>query len=350
MRFDTGFTLIIGAIVFQLGFAISSSVRCHAQTLYVVKPNMLKLLVIILMPIFFISLKSLYENMQENAIYEALREEDAETVTVGGYLAKIIQYISIIYVILYNRYENKFQKKVLKPYIIIICAMGFITAFMNATRNGMLFYFLPFTVAFMLSKEISPKKQIKYLGVAVFLFLGYYAFISFNKYSWAYDGSNNEDVLSSELLTYLSGSVIAFDHVIDSHAFTRMGANVFRFFIALSDTLFGTNKAIRLAEEFETAYGLSTNVFTFYDFYLRDFGIAFSIFMQFMVSCIHGITYKLRNTVSGLFFFSMLTYPLIMQFFQDQYMSLLSTWLQVIIVYFIVIKTNIFTIKYYEGK
>ena len=346
MKFETGILLILGALFFQIGFRISSSGSYHNQTLYIVRPKVLKLSVFILIPFFFISMKSLYDNMIENALYEALRGEDAETITVGGYFAKFIQYISILFIILYNRPENKFQKKRLKPYVFIICAMGFITAIMNATRNGMLFYFLPFIAALMLSNNFSNKKQLQYLGISVIAFLLYYAYISFNKYSWAYESSNSEDVLSSEIITYLSGSIIAFDNAIESHSFTRMGSNVFRFFIAISDSMFGTSRAIRLANEFETAYGVSTNVFTFYDFYLRDFGIVFAIFMQFVISCVHGISYKCRHTVSGLFFYSMLSYPLIMQFFQDQYISLLSTWVQVIIVFFIVLKTNIFTLCY----
>ena len=181
MKLETGLLLILGALFFQIGFRISSSGSYHNQTLYLVRPKVLKLSVFILIPIFFISLKSLYDNMIENALYETLRGEDAETITVGGYFAKFIQYISILFIILYNRPENKFQKKSLKPYVFIMCAMGFITAIMNATRNGMLFYFLPFMVALMLSNNLSNKKQLQYLGISVIAFLLYYAYISFNK-------------------------------------------------------------------------------------------------------------------------------------------------------------------------
>ena len=66
MKLETGLLLILGALFFQIGFRISSSGSYHNQTLYLVRPKVLKLSVFILIPIFFISLKSLYDNMIEN--------------------------------------------------------------------------------------------------------------------------------------------------------------------------------------------------------------------------------------------------------------------------------------------
>lgn len=346
-KVNTAITLIVGSLIFQAGFATTTKGQYHDSTLYIINPTTLKWLVIILLPIFAYSLNSLYESMKQNAMYEALTGKSMEVETIGGYFAKIIQYLSILYIILFNRPENESIKKKIKPYVFILITMGFITALMNATRNGMLFFFLPFVVAWLNSRRTPPKKQLRYLGIGLLLFLVYYAYISFYKYAWQYDKGNSSDILLGEINHYLSGSILAFDNFIDTHAFTRMGENTFRFFLALSDKLSGTHSALRLANEFEVAYNIETNVFTFYDFYLRDFGILFALFMQFVVACIHGIAYKKNSSVAGLFFFSMLTYPLVMQFFQDQYFSLFSTWLQITIVCICVLKTSIFVHKSY---
>ncbi len=345
LKIKTGITFIAGAMAFQFGFAASSSGNYEDCSVYEIRPQTLKFLVLVLVPVFAVSLRSLYASMVQNVMYEALRGEGGEVETIGGYFAKIIQYLSILYLILYYRPENEPYKRQIKKYVIILCAMGFITAIMNATRNGMLFYFLPIVVVFLMSNNVPLKKQVKYLVIGLILFLAYYTYISLNKYWWRYASDNFVDVLTRELASYLSGSILAFDNAIDAHAFTSMGENVSRFFLAVSDKLFETNLAPRLVNEFETAYGINTNVFTFYDFYLRDFGIIFAVFMQFVVSCFHGFAYKTKDSAVGLFLLSMLTYSLVMQFFQDQYFALISTWIQILIVLLVMLKTNIFIKK-----
>ena len=90
--------------------------------------------------------------------------------------------------------------------------------------------------------------------------------------------------------------------------------------------------------------GVMTNVYTFYDYYVRDFGCLYAVFAQFIAAYFHGISYKgmLKRNPLQIYYFSFLSYPLVMQFFQDQYISLLSTWIQIIIAGLIVFKTPLF--------
>ncbi|MDE3185315.1 MAG: oligosaccharide repeat unit polymerase [Bacteroidota bacterium] len=77
-----------------------------------------------------------------------------------------------------------------------------------------------------------------------------------------------------------------------------------------------------------------TNVYTIYSPYIKDFGNFYAWFMLFVFGFIHTFIYlkaisakSIRYTV----YFSFLLFPLFMSFFQDQYLSLFSTWLQVVI-------------------
>lgn len=73
-----------------------------------------------------------------------------------------------------------------------------------------------------------------------------------------------------------------------------------------------------------------TNVFTVYEAYFNDFSyIGLIIPSLFLLG--HFRLYKRANKRGGawLFIYSASLYPLIMQFFQDQYFSLFSTWIQV---------------------
>ena len=167
---------------------------------------------------------------------------------------------------------------------------------------------------------------------------------------YAANGANRKSIISSEIQTYLSGGIVAFSDTIFSHSFTRNGADTFRLFIAIGDALFGLHNAVPLVNEFITiGNGITTNVYTFYDFYIRDFGIIYALMMQYVVAVIHGVSYNKmkKGNLFSIFIFSMLSYPLLMQFFQDQYFSLLSTWVQIFIVGAVVLKSGLFFRKNY---
>jgi len=77
----------------------------------------------------------------------------------------------------------------------------------------------------------------------------------------------------------------------------------------------------------------STNVYTVYSPYVRDFGKIYAWLMLFLFGFVNTFIYfkaictkNLRYSV----YFSFLLFPLFMSFFQDQYLSLFSQWLQIV--------------------
>jgi oligosaccharide repeat unit polymerase len=86
-----------------------------------------------------------------------------------------------------------------------------------------------------------------------------------------------------------------------------------------------------------------TNVYTIFHFYVNDFGIFFSYFMLLFYGVIHGYIYKTKyKNDFHLYVFAFSAFPLIMQFFQDQYASLTSTWIQVILYGLLFYKSKVF--------
>jgi oligosaccharide repeat unit polymerase len=76
-----------------------------------------------------------------------------------------------------------------------------------------------------------------------------------------------------------------------------------------------------------------TNVYTFYSSYLKDYGIVYACFMLFLFGMLHTWIYFKAITVKTTRFtlyYAILMYPLLMSFFQDQYLNLFSTWIQMI--------------------
>lgn len=345
--------IIAGSILFQLGFSFSLRAtwgpdQGSKKYLYGVNSQMLKLLVIL---IIICSLSSLYQyfvymGSSSGTIYSMLTMAD-ENLSLPAYFShfrKIVGDISLAFLAIYWTMEKE-ERRSIRKYIYALMTIALLFVASVPSRNSVLSYVLPLLILFVCTHNISNGKVLLLGTCSVFGFMLLFYAISLGKYWYMYESaSDSMSVLTDEIKVYLSGSIIAFGNTFSEHAYMYCGKNTFRFFIAVSDALFETNSALKLTNEFVSISGLRTNVYTFYDFYIRDFGVMYALFAQFIVSCIHGRSYKgmMNGRIFPTYFFAMLSYPLVMQFFQDQYCSLLSTWIQIALVGIIIFKTNIF--------
>lgn len=85
-----------------------------------------------------------------------------------------------------------------------------------------------------------------------------------------------------------------------------------------------------------------TNVYTVFDPYFRDFNIMGVLIFGIVSSIIHMSLYIKAKNTSGpyIFIYSATLFALIMQFFQDMYLSLLSSWIQIVFWYMLFIKRD----------
>ncbi|UEG50573.1 oligosaccharide repeat unit polymerase [Ferruginibacter lapsinanis] len=133
---------------------------------------------------------------------------------------------------------------------------------------------------------------------------------------------------------YLVSSITALDNEIGRNVKARYpGEYTLRFFIKTGQqlNLVSDKKVSSLVSDF-VFVPYPTNVFTFYSPYIRDFGKMYAWLMIGLFGALHTWIYhrsartkNLRNTL----YYSFLLFPLLMSFFQDQYMSLFSFWLQI---------------------
>ncbi|MCD8052476.1 MAG: oligosaccharide repeat unit polymerase [Lachnospiraceae bacterium] len=342
-----------GSLIFQIGFDFSLKAQIGTGEKpsgyeYSVNVPMIRMVVII---VAVASLPSIYQYLiyirgSVGDFYTILTSaEDALALpTYFSHFRKIIGDLSLVILAIYWTAEKDTRKNIRK-YVIILFVVAVLFVASVPTRNGILSFALPLMILFVCTHNLSNKKIFLILFISILGFMVVYYVISAGKYWYLYENSSDaQSVLFDEIKVYLSGSIVAFGKTFKSHAFMYGGKNTFRFFMAVGDALFGTSSALKLTNEFISVSGISTNVYTFYDFYIRDFGVAYALFAQFIVSCIHGTSYKgmHRGELFQTYMFSMLSYPLIMQFFQDQYLSLLPTWIQIILVGIVVLKTNLF--------
>ncbi len=347
-------TIICGSILFQVAFSLGTKLKVGNKKqpfTYKITVNQqtTKVLIIVLL---IVALPEIYQYVvylrgSGISIYYMLRyaEDEINLPRLFDYYRKTVEFFFLAFLTLYLKMDTK-KKLQVKKYIIILFIIAALAVASLPTRNSILFFMLPLVIIFLINGNASNRK-IAFVGIIVIIvFMVFFYLVSLSKYWYIYDDAASKiTVIKDEIATYLSGSIIAFGTTITQHAFSYNGQNTCRFFIAVFDRLFGTSNALDLVQEFVTiGNNITTNVYTFYDFYLRDFGVLYALLAQGIVGVIHGCFYKGMNKGKPvmIFGFSMLTYPLIMQFFQDQYVSLLSTWLQVIIVAFVVFKTNLF--------
>lgn len=213
------------------------------------------------------------------------------------------------------------------------------------TRNGVLFSLLPLLIVYLIITRQENGKVIKRMVLAVTIFMGFFCLISIWKFWYLFTEGEYLKTLYNQIIGYGSGGIAAFQNFYDNKEIPNlMGANTFRFVFAVCDKILGTQWARPLEQDFiEIGTGRTTNVYTFYHYYLCDFGMGYALAVQFFIGVFHGVLYKgmTQMRIWGIYMYSIFMYPLVMQFFQDQYFSLTSSWIQLILIGFIFIKSNI---------
>lgn len=89
------------------------------------------------------------------------------------------------------------------------------------------------------------------------------------------------------------------------------------------------------------------NVFTVMDPYFRDFGVTGVVVFAFVSAFAHLWLYRKMRAERGpwIFIYSATLFALVMQFFQDMYMTLFSTWIQTFFWYMVLVQKRRFAEK-----
>ena len=230
--------------------------------------------------------------------------------------------------------KNKF--KLITSFIISI---GFLI--LSTGRTYFFFYFITLFIIIYFKGELKRKY------IRIFFFMFFFLFILVGIVlskggSLTYSLSENISSSITHILAYLNGPLLAFDRFLNSDFTHTYGENTFRFFFAL---LYKLNIISREPVDIVKEYlfvPYPTNVYTVFYTYVMDFGRLGTIFLIFLFGMLNSwLFYKSKssgNHVKMLTAFSY--YPLLMVFFQDQYFSLLSFWIQLWFYSLIVLKIS----------
>ncbi|MDL2343605.1 O-antigen polymerase [Deinococcus sp. MIMF12] len=157
--------------------------------------------------------------------------------------------------------------------------------------------------------------------------------------------------LFESLTGYLVSGTVALSVQLPYLQLDGGGRYVFRTFYAVANALGYEAQVVPLVQSY--AYiPEPTNVYTMFLQYLRDFGFAGAIAFQFAFGLLHGAVYmaylRTRRPLP-LFWLSVLSFPLLTQAFTDSYFSLLTSWLQYLVLAFLLSQT-LFRVEPQSGR
>lgn len=138
--------------------------------------------------------------------------------------------------------------------------------------------------------------------------------------------------LASTFTEYLVGGTAGLNDYLATATSVDWGQNTFRTLFAVLHRLGVGPEPRDLVQEFRNV-PFTTNVYSVFRPYHADFGWTGVVGFQALFGFLHGVAFvKAREKrAEYTYAYALLLYPLIMQVFQDQYFSLLSTWVQALL-------------------
>lgn len=325
------FIIIIGALIFTIfGFVISSG----KNTKIIKKSsnwnnnkisNLLLFITIIFLPLFLFRVYTAGSNGPTGDILYNIRYlMNSEGQDVFGFLAYIVLMSTASAAIQSGIYfESKKNKKKFLLSIVISLTYNF---FMTGRTFLFLLLISIFGVYFCI-KKINIKNIAILLAtlLSVFLIIG----LGTNKI-------NHKQTFFDQFSLYFASPSVALSYKMEHHDMEAklFGETTLRFGYSLLNKVGFDIEIPELVQEYVNV-PKKTNVYTVYYTYIKDFGYAIAAIMIGFISSIQTFLYtKMRQkNVMYTLLYAVSIYPLFMQFFQDQYFSLISTWIQ-FVVYF----------------
>ena len=338
------FVFIAGQVVFCAGsfFATNPALKKQIKvTQPVIKYGFDKYIFAVLLVLLPLYIKSLI-NIVNSSTYAtsstdinffiALRYEfTAEGVTLGilEYLVTFSLFGFAIAMYKFN-YADKTEKqtKIDKLYRFFFYAIVIVYTVLSTGRTYLL-VLLCLYIGFRRMKETFTRKTLIRSLLLVVLVFALYAFVLHKGGGEFFTLQQNLVNISNTLMEYILGGIYAFNTFIKASPPLDYGENSFRFFIALfhSAGLTDTEPKSVIMPFIYTP--ILSNVYSVYYVYIKDFWYFGIIILGFFGYLHTRFYYRAKRDFFNLYMYSVFLYPLIMSFFQDQYISLLSTWIQI---------------------
>lgn len=227
------------------------------------------------------------------------------------------------------------QKKIGIISLSISLITGLLYAYLSTGRTFILLLFCLSIFPLIVTRTIRVKSLLIYTPILFIAFV-FVALMTGKGVSTNAGITENAQPLANSLRSYTIAPLLALSEIFNQEIDSDLGKNSLRLFFSIfyATGLTDTPPTPLIRDYVNTPD--PTNVYTVYEVYIRDFLTA-GLFIPPSFLLAHQFLYRKssRNGGKWIFYYSTSTYPLLMQFFQDQYFSLISLWIQFAFWYFV---------------
>lgn len=301
----------------------------YINTLY---DKLLFIIPIIVLPFFINRAITIASSSGIESFFLGLRNELVNNSQEGYGVLKYFILIAIFNVLIRFLFLDSLDSKSYRVKFYISLFIAFIYTILSSGRTFVL-QLLVFIFAIGLIRKQIKVRHIIY--VSLFFLAIFSSFSILMKKGGSVDLSISDNIsgVFNIFMNYLLGAFNAFDKFINENFELLFGDNTFRTINAVLFKLnFIKSEQVALVQPF-VQVPFTTNVYTVYHNYVNDFGILYSLIMISFFGFVHTYFFlrsRLYKDKLSIIFYSYLLYPLLMSFFQDQYFSLMSMWIQYI--------------------
>lgn len=260
---------------------------------------------------------------------------DGESFGLLGYCFTLSFIVSSLIMISY------WQGRARICHLVLSAIVSLSYCYLSTGRTFILLFFCLMIVPSVIIGSVEWKGILVSLLVAVGLFI-FSAVMTAKGIATEKGFLENITSFFENLSGYTIAPLLAFSELVESGPKLDWGENTFRFFIYLQYAIgIIDTPPMPLIRDY-TFVPDPTNVYTVYEVYFRDFAY-FGMFIPVFFLIFHYWLYRKAVRFGGvwIFYYSASIYPLLMQFFQDQYLSLLSQWIQVVFWYWFFLRVKI---------
>lgn len=267
-------------------------------------------------------------------------------VVVSRYFLRCaIWYLSLVFFRIpkgtpYKTKEGFSKKAAVLVRLVMLSFMALIVMFTDVSRNDILMTFLPVIFIYILTKKLKKRHIVILVAICAIAFLLF--FIIFRNFKGGavdqlFDDENRGG--RNSIVHYLSCGIPAIDQLYKENRISLLtldgddGRHTFSLFTAIIDMLFSTDlKPNVLQTDIYIGSDVYTNVYTFYQWLGMDFGLIYAMGFNIVLGMLYAFLYKKvkKESFGAIYWYSVLSYPLCMMFFEDQYLAIAQTWLIIV--------------------
>ena len=288
------------------------------------------------LPFFIQSSVKAFIASQVEDFFVGLRNELSYGDTDIGPTKYLVTFSFLIYGLnLMANIKNKTRLNILLLWLSFAIALTYAT-FSTGRTFFLMIICIYIGIAYVQNKNFRLKRF--FLLIPLFLIFFTLFGLIFGK-GGNFENSFNENLQTSSENTsiYIVTPLSSFDYeLVNNKAEANYrGDNTLRFFYLIGESLGITHLKKydkSLIKEF-VFVPYENNVFTIYSPYVKDFGAVYAYCFLMLIAGVHTRCHNKAiqsKNARPTIYFALLLYPLLMSFFQDQYMLLFSTWLQMI--------------------